>query len=97
MDHYREVVAVTQDPTLVWRYIPRGLYSHVIPDPAQPYERALCGVAPLAHQLSHDLWRAEPEQDRPQRCPLCTARLAALTELGELIELTEQTQEGRFV
>ena len=75
---------------LVWKYIPRGMYSHVVTDSWEPFRRALCGVAPLTHLITFDSWHPEPTQETPRRCELCAVRL----EEYELAKV-QLAQEGR--
>lgn len=76
----------------VWRYLPKVLGKHVVSSSEGAYRRALCGVAPLAHRPSHDVWQAEQsELDHRPACGTCEILLgkeeqlaaAALTQLGQ--------------
>lgn len=78
---------------LVWKYIPGGLFSHVVTDTRELYRRSLCGVAPMVHLTNFDTWQPEPEVQTPRRCTLCAMRLADHEQ--ELVDAqVGVTQEG---
>lgn len=82
----------------VWRYLPKASGKHAVENRKGAYRRALCGLAPMAHLPSHDVWHADQEElNQRSHCGTCFLMLEIEKQRLAAVALTQLGQEDGLI